>query len=68
MILVNPNMKACLHCMRTKHDISKEIYRGGKPGWLRGLAQPSAQGVISESQDLVPVDFFRNVMFGPHAM
>ena len=24
------------------------------PGWLRGLAPPSAQGVILESQDRVP--------------
>lgn len=27
MILVNSNVKTCLHCMGTKHDISKEIHR-----------------------------------------
>ena len=26
----------------------------GQPGWLSGLAPPSAQGVILETQDQVP--------------
>ena len=30
------------------------LERLGQPGWLSGLAPPSAQGVIQETQDRVP--------------
>ena len=32
----------------------QKISKTGKPGWLSGLAPPSAQGVILETWDRVP--------------
>ena len=40
--------------MNVGEIMALENHRLGQPGWLSGLALPSAQGVILETQDQVP--------------
>ena len=41
-------------CLDPATSFSDKDFIVGQPGWLSGLAPPSAQGVILETQDLVP--------------